>query len=169
MLLKYKLFLEKKYDSRKDIEGYVDANELVGQRLWFHTNRTNRNNGNNGMIGVYSTSPSGRKKGLAGRYTNEVRLTDPIFFQTSIAGSDTIKATKKRGLIAGVSGVVVETNNDINNMIPITYNPNENGYFHEVGDVDAKEIISGSEVYFNSTEDGQWFIYVKNPVYQLLK
>mgnify|MGYP001040476530 CR=1 FL=1 len=166
MIYNYRLFLEKHFDSRKEVEGYVDANELVGQRLWFHTNRTNRNNGNNGMIGVYSTSPSGRKKGLAGRYTNEVRLTEPIFFQTSTAGSDNIKATLKRNLIAGVSGVVVETNNDISDMVIITYNPHEMGYFHGVDDVDRKEIISGSEVYFNATEDGQWFIYVKNPVYK---
>jgi len=38
-------FEEIYYDSRKDTEGYVDTNDLVGQRLWFYTNRTHRNNG----------------------------------------------------------------------------------------------------------------------------
>ena len=60
-------FEEMFYSSRKDVEGYVDADSLVGQRLWFHTNRTHRNNGWNGMIGIYSCTRSGRKTGLAGR------------------------------------------------------------------------------------------------------
>lgn len=39
-LMKYlKTFEEVYYNSRKGVEGYVDANDLVGQRLWFHTNR----------------------------------------------------------------------------------------------------------------------------------
>lgn len=50
-----KFFEEVYYDSRKEVEGYVDANDLVDQRLWFHTNRTHRNNGWNGMIGIYDT------------------------------------------------------------------------------------------------------------------
>jgi len=109
-LMKYlKTFEEVYYNSRKGVEGYVDANDLVGQRLWFHTNRTHRNNGWNGMIGIYDTTPSGRKNGYAGRYTNEVRLSEPIFFQTSESGAETIKATDKRILIAGVSGVVIPT------------------------------------------------------------
>jgi hypothetical protein len=95
--MKYlKTFEEVYYNSRKEVEGYVDANDLVGQRLWFHTNRTHRNNGWNGMIGIYDTTPSGRKEGYAGRYTNEVRLSEPVFFQTSEAGAKTIKETDKR-------------------------------------------------------------------------
>ncbi len=160
-----KFFEEVYYDSRKEVEGYVDANDLVGQRLWFHTNRTHRNNGWNGMIGIYDSSPSGRKAGLAGRYTNEVRLKEPIFFQTSEAGSKTIKETDKRILIAGVSGIVVPTNNETNGMIKITYNPFDVAYFHEIDDEDKKEIVSGSEVYFNASEDGNWEIWVKDPVY----
>jgi len=128
-----KFFEEVYYDSRREVEGYVDANDLVGQRLWFHTNRTHRNNGQNGMIGVYDTTRGGRKTGLAGKYTNEVRLKAPIFFQTSESGARTIKQRGDRVLIAGVSGVVV--------------------------------IISASEVYFNASEDGNWDIFVKDPVY----
>jgi hypothetical protein len=160
-----KFFEEVYYDSRKEVEGYVDANDLIGQRLWFHTNRTHRNNGWNGMIGIYDSSPSGRKAGLAGRYTNEVRLKEPIFFQTSEAGSKTIKETDKRILIAGVSGIVVPTDNKTNDMIKITYNPFDVAYFHEIDDEDKKEIVSGSEVYFNASEDGNWEIWVKDPVY----
>ena len=158
-------FEEIYYDSRKDTEGYVDTNDLVGQRLWFHTNRTHRNNGQNGMIGVYDTTRGGRKTGLAGKYTNEVRLKSPIYFQTSEAGSKTIKQRGDRVLIAGVSGIVVPTNNDNTGMIKITYNPFDVAYFHEIGDEDKNEIISGSEVYFNASEDGNWEILVKDPVY----
>ncbi len=160
-----KFFEEVYYDSRREVEGYVDANDLVGQRLWFHTNRTHRNNSQNGMIGVYDTTRGGRKTGLAGKYTNEVRLKAPIFFQTSESGSLRIKEKGDRVLIAGVSGVVVPTNTDTTGMIKITYNPFDVAYFHEIGDEDKKEIISASEVYFNASEDGNWDIFVKDPVY----
>jgi len=163
--MKYLKTFEKYYDTRDELDGYVDANDLVGQRLWFHTNRTHRNNGLNGMIGIYDTTPTGRKTGLAGRYTNEVRLTEPVFFQTSESGAESIKQTGHRTLIAGVSGVVVPTNADVTDMIEITYDPFDKGYFHEIGDNDKKEIVSGSEVYFNATEDGNWNIYVKDPIY----
>lgn len=153
------------YDSRKEVEGYIDANDLVGKRLWFHTNRTHRNNGWNGMIGIYNTTRSGRKFGLAGKYTNEVRLKSPIYFQTSESGAKTIKDKDKRILIAGVSGVVIPTDNDTTGMIKITYNPFDVAYFHQVDDVDKKEIVSADEVYFNTSEDGQWEIWAKNPKY----
>jgi hypothetical protein len=162
--MKYLKTLEEVYyDSRKGVEGYVDANDLVGQRLWFHTNRTHRNNGWNGMIGIYDTTPSGRKEGYAGRYTNEVRISEPIFFQTSESGADSIKETGKRILIAGVSGVVVTTNNDTNGMVEITYNPKDVAYFHIIDDEDKKEIVSAEEVYFNATEEGNWNIWARNP------
>ena len=161
-----KTFEELYYPSLKDCDGYVDANDLVGQHLWFHTNRTHALNKWNGMIGVYASSKSGRKEGLAGRYTNEVRLKSPIYFQTSEAGSKTIKETDKRILIAGVSGVVVPTDDDISGMIEVTYNPFDVGYFHEKSDESKRKIISADEVYFNATEQGRWNIYVKNPEYE---
>jgi len=166
--MKYlKKYEEVYYNSRKDLEGYIDANDLVGQKLWFHTNRTHRNNGWNGMIGIYDTSPSGRKAGLAGKYTNEVRLSEPIFFQTSESGAETIKQSDKRILIAGVSGVVVPTNSDTSEMVKITYNPFDVAYFHEIEDEDKKEIVSAEEVYFNASEDGNWEIWAKNPKYKI--
>ena len=161
-----KTFEEIYYNSRKEVEGYVDANDLVGQRLWFHTNRTHRNNGWNGMIGIYDTTPSGRKEGYAGRYTNEVRLSEPVFFQTSEAGAKSIKENDKRILIAGVSGVVIPTNNQTKDMVKVTYNPMDVAYFHIISDNEKKEIISAEEVYFNATEEGQWDIWVMNPVFK---
>ena len=161
-----KTFEEIYYNSRKEVQGYVDANDLVGQRLWFHTNRTHRNNGWNGMIGIYDTTPSGRKEGYAGRYTNEVRLSEPVFFQTSEAGARSIKDNDKRILIAGVSGVVIPTNNQTKDMVKVTYNPMDVAYFHIISDNEKKEIISAEEVYFNATEEGQWDIWVMNPVFK---
>ena len=162
--MKYlKKFEEVYYNSRKEVEGYVDANDLVGQRLWFHTNRTHRNNGWNGMIGIYDTTPSGRKEGYAGRYTNEVRVSEPVFFQTSEAGAKSIKENDKRILIAGVSGVVIPTNNDTSGMVKVTYNHFDVAYFHIIDDEDKKEVKSAKEVYFNATEEGQWDIWVKDP------
>ena len=165
--MKYlKKFEEVYYDSRKEVEGYVDANDLVGQRLWFHTNRTHRNNGWNGMIGIYDTTPSGRKEGYAGRYTNEVRVSEPVFFQTSEAGAKSIKENDKRILIAGVSGVVIPTTNDTSGMVKVTYNPFDVAYFHIIDDEDKKEIMSAEEVYFNSTEEGNFDIWIKNPKFK---
>jgi hypothetical protein len=161
-----KTFEEVYYDSRKEVEGYVDANDLVGQRLWFHTNRTHRNNGWNGMIGIYNTTRSGRKEGLAGKYTNEVRLSEPVFFQTSETGAKSIKETDKRILIAGVSGVVIPTDNNTSGMVKVTYNPFDVAYFHIIDDKDKKEVISAKEVYFNATEEGQWDIWVSNPKFK---
>ena len=157
-------FNEKHFDSLGDVDGYIDANELVGQRLWFHTNRTHRNQHKNGMIGIYNASKNGYKTGYAGQYTNQVRLGSPIVFQTSERGAEVIKQQNKRFLIAGVSGTVLEMNEDISDMSEITYNPFGNGYFHLMDD--EREIISSEEVYFNASEDGKWDIYVKNPIYE---
>lgn len=164
--MKYlKTFEEVYYPQLKDCKGYVDANDLIGQKLWFHTNRTHRNRGWNGLIGIYDTKPWGGKKGHSGRYTNEVRLGEPIFFQTSEAGAETIKRTEKRILIAGVSGVVVKTNSDTTGMVRITFDPFDVGYFHILDDPDKREIVSAKEVYFNATVNGEWFIWAKDPVY----
>ena len=51
------------YPSRNPVEGYVDADELIGQIVWVHTNRTNRDDGNNGMIGIYDANSKGKKSG----------------------------------------------------------------------------------------------------------
>ncbi len=167
-----KILKEVYYDSRKPLEGYVDAEDLVGQRLWFHTNRTHRNQGKNGMVGIYTTTKSGRRGSLSNQYTNEVRLSSPIYFQTSESGAKRVKKSRetgpdKRTLIAGVSGTVIPTRSgETSGMIKIKFDPfDEAAWFYEIGDVNKKEIVSGSEVYFNANEDGDWDIYVKNPVY----
>jgi hypothetical protein len=167
-----KILKEVYYDSRKSLDGYVDAEDLIGQRLWFHTNRTHRNQGKNGMIGIYTVKNSGNMGTLTRNYTNEVRIESPINFQTSESGAKRIQKSREVGpdqrtLIAGVSGVVVPTRSgDTNGMIKVQYSPfDEATWFYEIGDVNKKEIISGSEVYFNATEDGNWDIYVKDPIY----
>jgi hypothetical protein len=90
-------------------------------------------------------------------------VTEPIFFQTSESGAETIKETDKRILIAGVSGVVIPTNNDTTGMVKITYNPFDVAYFHIIDDEEKKEITSAEEVYFSASEDGNWEIWAKNP------
>lgn len=151
------------YESRKPVDGYVDTNDLVGQRLWFHTNRTHKRNNWNGMIGIYDTNKRGMKTGESGRYTNEVRLSSPIYFQTSESGAERIQSTGVRDLIAGVSGIVVPTNNNTGGMVKITFNPFDVGYFHIIDDTSKREVISADEVYFNASEDGEYDIWAKNP------
>ena len=167
-----KILKEVYYDSRKPLSGYVDAEDLLGQRLWFHTNRTHRNRGYNGMVGIYTTTRNGSRKDLTNQYTNEVRIKSPIFFQTSESGTKRIQKSREGGqdqrtLIAGVSGVVVPTSSgNVGGMIEVQFSPFDVvSWFYEIGDPLKKEVISASEVYFNATEDGSWNIYVKDPVY----
>ena len=155
---------EERYESRGDLEGYVDAQDLIGEYLWFHTNRTHRNNNKNGMIGIYKSNNKGRKTGSPIGYTNEVRLNGPIYFQTSESGSNSIQKTGHRVLIAGVSGVVTNTrNDDTSGMEEATYDPFDAGVFHLISDTDKKEIVSADEVYFHASEDGKWSFFVKRP------
>jgi hypothetical protein len=85
---------EEYYDSRGDVEGYVDADELIGERLWVHTNRTHRNQNKNGMIGMYGVNNKGHRTGSPLYYTNCIRLAPPIVFQVAGGKSvDTIKQT----------------------------------------------------------------------------
>ena len=37
---------------------------------------------------------------------------------------------------------------------------------YNFSDENKKEVISGDEVYFSASEDGQWEIWVKNPKYK---
>lgn len=156
-----KLIKEEKYESRKDVAGYIDADKLIGERVWVHTNRTHRNDGYNGMIGIYSTTEYGKKTGNAGRYTNEIRLKSPIVFQTSRSGAKRIQQNDKRELIAGVSGVVIPTNRDVSGMHEITYNPRDVGYFHIINDPEKKEILTAEEIYFVASEIGEYKIFAK--------
>lgn len=161
-----RLFKEDYYESRKPVDGYVDGDDLVGQHLWVHTNRTHRNNGWNGMIGIYASSKKGRKTGTPLFYTNEIRLQSPIYFQTSEKGAKGIKQTGKRTLIAGVSGIVVPTEGTLSGFEEISYSPFESGYFYRLGDEEKREIVGASEIYFKSTEDGHWFILAKDIEYK---
>jgi hypothetical protein len=163
---------EEYYESRKPVKDYIDAEDLINKRLWFHTNRTHRNNGWNGMIGIYGSDSEGKKEGSPLGYTNEVRIKSPIYFQTSESGSNYIKNSVEKGaiqrvLIAGFSGVVVPTRSgDINGMVMIKFDPlDEAPWFYVVGDNEKKQIVSADEVYFNATEAGNWETYAANPIF----
>jgi hypothetical protein len=162
-----KILKEEYYESRKSVDGYVDAEELLGERVWVHTNRTHRNNGWNGMIGIYYTNSKGKKTGSPIAYTNEIRLQGPIVFQTSESGAERIQKSGSRTLIAGVSGYVIDTEGSLGGYEEITYNPFDKGheYFVRVGDLEKKEIVSTGELYFISTEDGEYKIYAKDIEY----
>jgi hypothetical protein len=158
------------YDSRKSVDGYVSNDDMVGEHIWAHTNRTHRNNGWNGMVGIYNVTGEGTRTGKAGRYSNEVRLTEPIHFQTSEPGAKRIQKSReekgkdKRQLIAGVSGVVIPVKGSLGGFEKIDYDPFDTGhaYFKINGDPEKKEIISAGEVYLRATEDGTYFMFAKD-------
>ena len=154
------------YDSLKPVENYRDADDLMVQRLWAHTNRTHRNQKRNGMVGLYGTTSKGTRTGSPLFYTNALRLGGPIVFQVSAGKSlSDIEKTGKRTLVAGVSGTVIETNEDrgLAGFEEVVFNPfAEEKYFHVAGKPD-EPIATGDEVYFKATEDGEWIFLVKNP------
>jgi hypothetical protein len=167
-MFRFDALVEKFYDSRKPIEGYVEANEILGKRVWVHTNRTHRNQGYNGMIGIYGTNNKGKRTGSPLNYTNEIRLKQPIVFETSEAGSERITLTGKRTLVAGVSGVVSETEGESSGFSRIEYLP-EVGHFFDVSDSERKKVIGADEVYFTSGEDGKYLMLAKNPKFEIIK
>ena len=160
---------EKYYDNiDQPMEGqYVDTNELVGQRLFFHTNRSNRNAKRNGMIGIYGVKSTGKMGKREELYTNEVRIVAPILFQSSDSATASIAKTGHRTLNAGVTGVVAPLEG-MGSGIPATYNPFDKdgaSWFYLISDPEKKELISADEVYFLATEGGEWKFLVKNPVF----
>jgi hypothetical protein len=167
-MFKFNTLVEKYFESRKPIDGYVDASELLGQRLWVHTNRTHRNQGYNGMLGIYGINSKGHKVDPPLYYTNEIRLKNPIVFQASEEISKRIQETGKRTLAAGVSGVISETEGNLSGFSKFDY-LFEVGYFFDLSDPEKKKIIGADEVYFSSTEDGKYIKLVKNPKFENIK
>ena len=156
---------EEYYDSLGDVENYVDADELIGKRLWVHTNRTHRNQRKNGMIGIYGVNNKGNRTGSPLYYTNCIRLASPVVFQVAGGKSvSNIKQTGKRTLVAGVSGKVIETREgDVSGDFEVVrFDPFGKGFFFTDSNPDAP-LKTGDEVYFRASEDGQWEFLVRNP------
>lgn len=157
-------------------EGYDDASNHIGERIWVHTNFTHRNNKHNGAVGVYSPNSKGFRQGSPQWYTNEVRLGGPLVFEQSESGAKRIARTGQKALVAGVSGIVIPSGNlssegkgDTSGMEMVTYNAKEGlGYFHLVSDSaqPPRKIISGSEVYIWCSEEAKYGFYVKNPIFE---
>ena len=156
---------EQYYDSLKPVDNYKDGDDLIGQRLWSHTNRTHRNQGKNGMFGLYGVNNKGNRKGSPLYYTNCIRLGSPIVFQISEAGAEKVAQTGHRTLVAGVSGTVIETKEgqELEGFEPFGFNPfGENKFFH----IDGKKLVSAEQVYFHASEDGKYTSLVKGPQFE---
>ena len=164
--MKMRSLIEAYYDSLKPVEGYMDADDLIGKRLWAHTNRTHRNQGKNGMIGLYGTTPKGTRKGSPLYYTNAIRLSSPIVFQVAGGSAvDSIKKSGKRTLVAGVSGTVVKTReaSGASGFKEIVFKPfGDAQYFHVKGDPDNR-VDTADEVFFTANEGGKWMFLAENP------
>lgn len=156
------LYNEIYHDSRKPVERYVDANDLIGKRLWVHTNRTNRNNMYNGMIGIYGVNSKGHRTGSPLNYTNEIRLKGPIVFEASESSAETIVKSGKRTLVAGTSGIVQKTEGGTDGMEEVNFQP-EVKWFFRVSDPEKKKITTADEIYFSADENGKYIIFAKNP------
>ena len=159
---------------------YVEGDELIGQRVWVHTNRSNRNLDRNGMIGIYSTNEKGNKTGSPIGYTNAIRLKNAEFF-ASDRGTARISNTGKRTLVAGVSGDVVSTNEESvppSGFMEVSFNPFLGlSYFWLTRDDELLRHLSGLA---SSAKDprkkqaiskmnpmtigGGWNLWVKGPV-----
>jgi hypothetical protein len=156
------------YDSRKEPRrkpskfGYFDADQLLGKRVWVHTNRTNRDEKRNGMIGVYIPAVKGGKETRSNQrygYTNEVRLNDTVFDVNMICVK-TIQDSEKRSLCAGIIGNIIRTEGSLSGFEEFTFNPfdkDANGYYRK-SDPLKETIMSAEEVYINATEDGKYIV-----------
>lgn len=172
-----KLTQEVYHDNLTANNDYIDAKDIKGKRVWVHTNRTNSKNKINGMIGIYPSTESGKKTSEAGtqKYTNEIRLKEPIVFDVDKKAlkryKDAMEKHKanpqepkpNRELFSGVSGTVTDTNtsNGSAGMTEITFNPNEAGYYHVMNEQMPREIITAKEVYFIANENGEFKIFAK--------
>jgi hypothetical protein len=170
-------FMEKWYDTRGEPMdevskmGYFEADDLLGKRVWIHTNRTNAKNGRNGMIGVYVPAEHKKTKRFSNErygYTNDIRLSD-VFFDTDKKCLELITSGQvvKRTLCAGILGTIINTEGDDSGYVEFQFDPVKNvKWNYLVGDSEKKEIISASEVHLIATEDGHWIKLVKNPVFK---
>lgn len=163
MTKRFDALFEKYFETRKPVDGYVEMEELLGKKVWVHTNRTHRNQGYNGMIGIYGVNSKGFRTGSPLHYTNEIQLKGPIVFEASESGSDRIHETGKRTLVAGVSGVVENISPDANSWEQVDYSP-EVKHFFKVSDPERKKVTSASKVYFNADETGKYKMLAQNPI-----
>ena len=161
---------EEYYDSRKPVEGYVDAEDLIGEYVWVHTNFTHRNHGQNGMVGIYRPNSIGYKAGSPIGYTNEIRINGHLVFEQNEKAAARVKEKQLKQVIAGVSGTVIPTDSgNTTGMDLAVYNAKEGlGYFHLASGFTGipKKIIGGDEVYFFGNESGNYSFYVKNPIFE---
>ena len=94
-------------------------------------------------------------------------------FEQSEKGAEWIFKNQLKQLTAGISGVVLPTDNgNVSGMDLVTYNAKEGlGYFHlvnETGDK-PKKIIGASEVYLSANDALKFMLYVKNPMFENIK
>jgi hypothetical protein len=167
--------MEQYYDDLSKVDKYVDADDIIGKRVWVHTNRTHLRQHRNGLIGLYPPNANGLKHGSPIGYTNEIRIAGNIVFEQPEGAAERIKQTQHRQVIGGVSGTVVDTDSgNTSGMDPITYNPFSYGYFHLIQHTETppRKIIGAEAVYFTTyPTPGKEFpygylMYAKSPVFE---
>lgn len=160
-----KIFNEKYWESRKEPRdelskfGYFDADKLLGERVWVHTNRTNRKEGRNGMYGVYIPVMKDGKETYSDvryGYTNEIRLSN-VFFDVDEPCIKGIQNKNKRTLCAGIAGTITKTEGNLSGFEEFTFDPFSGIYGYYIkNDPEKKIITKANEVYMNSMEDGTY-------------
>lgn len=176
--MKFKeFFLEKWYDTRGEPRdeqsdlGYFDADDLIGKRVWIHTNRSNAQQNRNGMIGVYYPEESRKIQKRSDNqrygYTNDIRIVNCVF-DVNKNCVERIRKGEKRLLCSGVLGTIVNTEGsdssfqefEFNPMLPERYN-----IFFLKNDPERKELKGADEVHMYATESGQFIKLLRNPTF----
>jgi hypothetical protein len=166
-----KEYLNEMYrEDLKPNESYTNAEDILGDNVWIHTNFTNRNQGRNGLVGLYKPNAKGYRSGSPIGYTNEIRLGGKLVFEQSEKGAERVFKNQSKKLVAGISGVVLPTDSgNTSGMDLVTYNAKEGlGYFHLVNETSEKpkKIIGASEVYLSANDALKFMLYVKNPMFE---
>ena len=176
--------MEAKYSDRDSHNRYVDAESHIGQKMFFHTDRTTRKAVKNGMIGTYEITSTGSPSKTSWK-TNAVIIDDATFYVAESAAQRTA-ATGHRTVHAGVVGTVSKDNASEEwtlspdekkgpwKMQDLSHKPNfskgdseieyrpDVGFFYLKGQP-KKRINKADKVYFQATEANNYVITAINP------
>lgn len=145
---------------------YQNADDLIGSRVWIHTNRSHRDQKTNGVIGIYKATSKGRKSNSIIGYTNHIRIKSPIVFDVNISGKERIKKTGRREQVIGISGIVTNTDEgNTSGMVEITFNPFSKYVtgFHTIGgDVEGGQSIKSADEVYMEFYSGKWRVFASN-------
>jgi len=162
--------------ARKAQHGYLegDSPELLGKKVWFHTNRHNIKFKRNGAFGVFGLTKTGKKDSKPGiiGYTNDILIGGDVNFDISPGYHEIMRTTKDKGQMSkrqqkvGVGGTVLELPDDPmtfkEGSVEIKYNPFFSDFFYTANG--TQKVVGADYVYAEYRPDGMYSLHAIDPV-----